>query len=140
MPLMFSSCQYRADGKRRHNSIQDNEVFTFALQNFRFPFDWKNPNGYMIACSIEYIFLLNILFATFYGLVFQMGSIFMLIWMTEDIKRDLNAINDEVTVKENRRKFANRFVDTIQFYYDGKQLSDKRKRGNGRKESVDTKI
>lgn len=81
----------------------------------------------MVACSIEYIFLLNILFASFYGLIFEMGSIFMLIWMTEDIKRDLKLINAEATAKENRLKFAKRFTDTIQFYYDGKQLSDRTK-------------
>lgn len=47
----------------------------------------------------------------------------MLIWLTEDIKRDLNSINEEVIAKENRLTFAKRFTDIIQFYYDGKQLS-----------------
>lgn len=55
--------------------------------------------------------------------MFETGSIFMLIWLTEDIKRDLNSINEEVIAKENRHKFGKRFMDIIQFYYDGKQLS-----------------
>lgn len=55
-----------------------------------------------------------------------MGSICMLIWMTEDIKRELNAINEEVTAKENRQKIVKRFTEIIQFHYDGKQLSDRK--------------
>lgn len=44
--------------------------------------------------------------------------------MADDIKLDLNSINEEVTYKESRLEIVKRFKEIIQFNFDAKQLSD----------------
>lgn len=75
----------------------------------------------MVACSIEYIFFLNLLYASFYALTFEIGSIFILIWTTKDIKRGLTLINKKAAAK---LEILHEFTEIIQFHYDAKQLSD----------------
>lgn len=53
-------------------------------------------------------------------MTFELGSVFMLIWMTKDIKRSLSLINKNATAK---LEILQQFKQTIQFYYDAKQLS-----------------
>lgn len=93
---------------------------TVSLRNERFPFDWKNPVGYPVVCLIEYILELNMSIGTLYSMTFELGSVFMLIWMTKDIKRSLSLINKNATAK---LEILQQFKQTIQFYYDAKQLS-----------------
>lgn len=76
----------------------------------------------MIVCSIEYILLLNIFFASFYALIFEMGSVFMLISMAKDLKRGLKSINKKATAKQ---EILHQFTEIIQFQYDAKQLSER---------------
>lgn len=95
----------------------------FSIQIYRFPFNWKNPIGYLFACSMEYIFISNICFAALYSTTFGVGSVFMLVWMNKDVKRDFSSINKAFTVKKNQMEFTKRFTEIIQFYFDTKQFS-----------------
>lgn len=56
-------------------------------------------------------------------IIFQMGSVVMLILTTKDFKHDLKSINRQLKKKENRVEIAEHFTKLIRFHSDIKELS-----------------
>lgn len=87
----------------------------------RFPFNWKNPIGYLAAFSVQYFGLLIVAGIGVYFLVFLSGSCWLMISMAHDLKYDLNAI---AGVAKSRSKMNNEFSKFVEFHSDIKQLSE----------------
>lgn len=86
-----------------------------------YPFDWKNPMGYLVVVIMQYIVTLIILCGVMRLLIFQIETFLMVISMTKDIKYSLHSINKKA--KANRTGIVKKFTDIIQFHSNAKQLS-----------------
>lgn len=89
----------------------------------RFPFDWKNPLGYLIAITIEYIMFI---FVFLYGggeVCFGIGSFLFSVAASTDIKADLKEIGMHGVLPENRKWTLYKLSNFIQVHAQLKQLS-----------------
>lgn len=92
----------------------------FDLKRCRFPFGWKNPFGYLIALTLQYITLMYVF--QFIALLVSLGvGVFLLtITMIKDLKRTVRALNK---FNRNELLFMKQLYDFIQFHSIAKQLS-----------------
>lgn len=83
-----------------------------------YPFDWKNPKGYLIAISIQFVVISIILYAFLCMLILQVEALLMTISMAKDIKYSLYAINKKS--KANRANIVEPFTEVVQFHSNAK--------------------
>lgn len=99
--------------------------FRFCLPyfNYRFPFDWRTPIGFVFAIILESFTILyaNLLISC--SLSSGVGVYMWGLTMTKDIKINLNSINEIVHSKNKRSKLSKRFNDTVHYHSVVKQLS-----------------
>lgn len=90
-----------------------------------YPFDWKNPKGYLIVISIQFGIISVILYGVMSMMIFQIEINLMAISMTKDIKYSLCSINKKAKAKAkaNRIDIMEPFTETVQFHSNAKQLS-----------------
>lgn len=98
-------------------------LYIFLQINPRFPFDTKNPIGYLIAVFMEYIFDLSILVSAKCLAIYLFGTFFMLFPLVNDIKYCLKTINYNARHKKERPKISNQFFQFVQYHSKLKQLS-----------------
>lgn len=91
---------------------------------YRFPFEWSNLLGYLIAFAIEYLESILVHLSTLCFMSFIAGSFMMLISMTKDLKGDVTSINELPNPKENRLELLKKISAFIQYHSDAKQLCD----------------
>lgn len=86
----------------------------------RYPFDWRNPFGYSIAFTLQYITLAYVF--QFIALIASMGiGVFLLtISMVKDLKYTAKALNK---FNKNKSLSLEQFYEFIQYYSIVKQLS-----------------
>ena len=88
-----------------------------------FPFDSKNLIGYLIAVALEYLSDLHICF--FVASIFSLavGGFIFTFSMTEDIKNNLNSINQNIETDGTRSEFYKKFSRFVQLHSNAQQLS-----------------
>lgn len=91
--------------------------------NFRFPFDWKNPLGYFLAFTLQFLICTYLFILIACGFCIGIGVFMVLEPLIEDIKISLNSISDCVESKRKRSHISKQFSDAIHFYSVVKQLS-----------------
>lgn len=84
----------------------------------RLPFDWKNPIGYLVAFSMEYLTTILILSVILCQTSFTVGTSLMLIALAKDIANDLHSIN---AFKANQLKLTNALRDSIELQSNAKK-------------------
>ena len=89
----------------------------------RFPFDDKNLLGYSIAFVLEYVMLAYLIFFIMCIISFGIGSYYLVISLTNDLKGQLDLINEHLQTKRNRLQAIKEMYEFIQFDSDTKQLS-----------------
>lgn len=92
----------------------------------RFPFDTKNPVGYFVACSLQYMHLGYEFFLLSNLTILGIGSFIMALTIIKDLKRILRAINAECSKKRSKikRLEALRHIrEYVQMHSAVKQLS-----------------
>lgn len=92
----------------------------------RFPFDTKNPIGYLAACSLQYAHLSYEFFFLANLVTLGVGSFFMALTVIEDLKGILRSINDQCTKKRSMKKrleALNQLREFVQMHSIIKQLS-----------------
>lgn len=95
----------------------------FSL-NYRFPFDYRNIKGYLIAFTLEYIAFFFIVLIAICQTSFIPGSFWMLISLTQDVKNDLQLFNNFARSKNSHRsEILRKFYEVISFQSDANQLS-----------------
>ena len=86
----------------------------------RMPFDWKTPIGYATTTAIQlgtWIFLLSSCSCI---LAFMGGVCWLLIAFAEDIRKDIQNLNEE---RSNNAVLKTKLKNVIEFHYTTKQLS-----------------
>lgn len=80
----------------------------------RVPFDWKNPAGYFIAATLQFIMIGFDLFYIACITSFGVGSYLFVISVVKDVKSNTNLINHSAKDKKNRLqtlKQLSEFID-----------------------------
>lgn len=90
----------------------------------RFPFDWKNPGGYLVAFSAEVILISCAAIAGALATNFGIGINLILISMAKDVEADMLSINQAIKNRPNRSQMVKQFKDFVRFCSDSKQLSE----------------
>lgn len=89
---------------------------------WRYPFDWRNPYGYLVAFSLQYALMsFGIKHATCHT-GFIGGSCWMLISFTEDLKNELNTLNTTIGKKGQLNAYKE-FSEFLQYHAMAKQFS-----------------
>lgn len=89
---------------------------------YRFPFEVKNPCGYTIAVTLEYIFTINVLFIVLCLLSFAFGTCLTLISLAKDIKYEMHSLNENASAKDGQLKIVKQFSELIDIHSDAKQF------------------
>lgn len=89
----------------------------------RMPFDWKTPFGYLVAFIIETTGGYCISYTITCYISFLLASCWMLMFNVNEIRYDLNSINESVKNEDNPSKSIDRFKEFIDFHVKMKQLS-----------------
>lgn len=90
----------------------------------RFPFDWRNPIGYLIALSSQ--FIADTYFFIFVACViaFGLGIFLFLLAAAKDIKTDLRLLNKCAKITKNQLRSLKRLSDFIEFHLRLNELSN----------------
>lgn len=128
---MLSICQYQCGELSTHTfldankrRIENNCIVFFCHFRIRFPYDWRNPSGYLVAISIQY-------FLAFYPsryvgcfLCFAFGAFMFSMATVEILKNELHAIDMMGSGRKTREKMLKSFSEFIRRHADAKQLSE----------------
>lgn len=95
------------------------------LPPYRFPFDWKNPWGYLIAVGIQYIGHGYILLVTACVLIYGIGGYMLSIALSKSIKVNLYSINQNAGDENHRKYLMEQFIEFFECHSRMKQLSGK---------------
>lgn len=91
--------------------------------NWRYPFDWRNPFGYLIAAALEYLGHLVASITMASVVHFHIGSDVIFFWLTKDVKHDFTHINEKARAAESDRELINEFNALIPFHSNAIELS-----------------
>lgn len=82
----------------------------------RFPFNWQNPLGYLIALTL--IFISHLIFLRFIMccLSFGIGVFVIVTSLTMDIKNDLIAFNDRTKTEPNPILLSKSLIQFVQIH------------------------
>lgn len=90
----------------------------------RFPFDWKNPSGYLIAFFAEVVLISCAAIAGVLATNFGIGINLILISLATDVQADILSINQIIKNRPERSQVVKQFKDFVRFCSDAKQLSE----------------
>lgn len=102
-------------------------LFIFDSKFQRFPFDTKNPIGYLAACILQYIHLAYEIFFISNLVTLAVGAYFFALTAIKDLKDLLRSINDQCAVAktvEERLQARNLVREFVQVNSALKQLSN----------------
>lgn len=103
---------------------REKKIFLFFLL-WRLPFDWKTPNGYLIALLAECAAGASIAICCTSVTCFLIESCLLTIAMLEDIANDLSGLSlIGSTAKTGYNKIETQFYGIVRNYSDIKQLSE----------------
>lgn len=88
----------------------------------RYPFDWSNPFGYLVAISLQYV-IVTALFLLGAGLLLTgMSSFLFIVAAIKDVKINLNSINERGALAGNQSWTLAQLSDFVEFHAQLKQL------------------
>lgn len=88
-----------------------------------FPFDWRSPFGYSVACALQYILIRYVFYFVVFCVCFEIGFFLLLKSITDDIKNSVKILNVNAKRKRRRLKLAEQLGDFVQIHSHAKQLS-----------------
>lgn len=103
-----------------HDVFHLNFIFVQFNDDWRYPFDWKNPFGYLIATALEYLGILVASFTMASVVHFHIGADIMLFSLTKDVNHELMRMNEKARAAEDRRELIN---ELIPFHSNATELS-----------------
>lgn len=99
-------------------------IFFFSFMIVRFPFDWKNPCGYLIAFTLQFTMLIGLYFYVACTFSFGIGIYMFGIALINDIKTNFHSINKSAnSTKNNQIRLFKLLSDAIRLDSIVKQLS-----------------
>lgn len=88
----------------------------FLFRFPRFPFDWKNLLGFIVAANVLFIFQLDLVHFAISGVALGVSDFLFVTSLTREIKNDLNAFAKLITSKPNPMRLYPKLVDALQFH------------------------
>lgn len=98
-------------------------MIDFNFEFRRYPFEWKTPQGYFIAFSLQYSLVLCTAHIGICNTGFITGSCWMLISLAKDIKEDIHMINEKAQINTNRLELMGEFSQLLSYHSNVRQLS-----------------
>lgn len=95
----------------------------FECQMNRFPFEWRNPIGYLAVVASEYVVIVYIMKFVFSVLFFAMGNFMLAASATKCLKDELKLINENAASKRKRVLTLKLLTSFIRNHSTLKQLS-----------------
>lgn len=96
----------------------------FNIQFFRFPFDWKDPFGYVVATMHVYITFTFLLFFISIIASFGIGCFLLGITTTNEIKTVFIIANEKLRLESEHSLAFERFTELVEWHAMVKQLSE----------------
>lgn len=90
------------------------------MVDVRMPFDWKTPVGYAITMATQFGTWIFLLSSCSCILSFLVGVCWLFIALAEDIRKDIQNLNEE---RSNNAVLKTKLNDIIEFHCTAKQLS-----------------
>lgn len=94
-----------------------------SFHHLRFPFNWQHPIGYLIAFTIQYIAQTYILIFTGCYMSLFVGTSFMLIAISKDLKENLRLLQIDETSTKSRLQVKKQLSEFVAFHSSVKELS-----------------
>lgn len=88
---------------------------SFSIHH-RFPFDWRNPLGFLTAFVFIYIFQMNIMFLITYCVSFEVCVYIFVTTFIKDIKNDLFTLSEMVKLDPSLTELQKQLSGFIQFH------------------------
>lgn len=109
--------------RKIRNNKSTTLLFSICEPPKRFPYDWKNPTGYL--CSVAAVWLWgHYAFHYIASMVFLLVGVFMFAFtFTKDMKCNLYTINEMAKVKKHRKHMYKKLSKFVQTHANMKQLS-----------------
>lgn len=107
----------------RHIDCLFKSFLHFCLTFRRFPFNWHNPIGYIIALSIEYITVISATVIALGIVTPVIASCIMIIALAKEVKHSVKEIRKHVKSKKYRMNVTKLFPELIEFYSNAIRLS-----------------
>lgn len=98
----------------------------------RYPFDWKNPFGFLICAALQYRMILHSLRLLACVLSLALGAFLFAISMVKELKSELITINEMAKRKKTRPGVAKKLYNFLEVHTDLKRLSKSRLNLQGR--------
>lgn len=92
----------------------------------RFPFDWKNPTGYLAAIFIEFCLTIYPLQYVGVFMLFAFGLFMFIVAIVDIMKNELRSINKMASRKKFRKEMNEKLSEFIWTHANLKQLSGQR--------------
>lgn len=84
--------------------------------NRRFPFDWKNPRGYLVASTLSFVLNMNVMFFLICDMCIGVGFYIFATVLTKDIKNDFKTAGVWFESEPNPTLLSKQFFDLIYFH------------------------
>lgn len=98
------------------NSIHPQFLYLNLFFLDRLPFETRTPFRYLIAVFVQYTLVMNVVVIFKCLTTFGFGTCSMLFPLSNDMKNNLKAINNNAKPKRNRWKIANQFSQFVRFH------------------------
>lgn len=92
------------------------KIVILYIYSFRFPFEWKNPSGSLIAFILIYILQMNLLFFMTCSFCIGVGVYMFITSLTKDLKYNLTIINKLFKAEQNPTELLEQLFNWIQFH------------------------
>lgn len=106
-----------------NNKLRRKSICVISRYFDRFPFDWKNPYGFLISISIEHIMITYALIIGVCALNFSIETYLFVMATTKVIKQNLNSINENDKTNQTRTSISTQFSQFVRYHSMVKQLS-----------------
>lgn len=99
------------------------EIYNFLIQNFRFPFNWHNPIGFLWAALIQYLMFVYIFFFIACSSTLAIAVYLFTTTATNDIQEKLHSVNETVERADEQSDISFEITNYIEYHSILKQLS-----------------
>lgn len=99
--------------RTKQNTFLIVEIICGAIN--RFPFDWKNPFGYLIAVITEYMIVMSSVLTAGSALTCGIGFYLFIIAMSKNIKANLRSM-DRKADRKRRNHILKQLIEFLAFH------------------------
>ena len=99
------------------------QKIVIVVECYRFPFDWKNPIGYLMALALMYLVLKCLYFFGAVGSSLEITSYLLMMEFMKDVQNDIKLMNEIAKSNKNLSEMLKQLRVSIEFHSNMKKLS-----------------